>query len=164
MTGQHEPPRRIRHCLCKSPTSLGLVINAFSNRVGFPFIAKMAHLPIAEFRCTFLRYRLRALLAGATLLCLMVHLGGFLVTKMYDSRYHAASWMVPVLALGLWHTLLYTTTYPALLSLGKPQYGTLGNACYCVSVVTAIFDRLPFLRNLRSSRCSSLPETFLYMW
>ncbi len=120
------------------------VINAFSNRVGFPFIAKMAHLPIAEFRTVFLRYRLRALLAGALLLCLMVHLGGFLVTKMYDSRYHAASWMVPVLALGLWHTLMYTTTYPALLALGKPQYGTVGNACYCVSVVTAIFIAFHF--------------------
>ena len=41
------------------------VIYAFSNRVGFPFIAKMVHLPIAEFRKVFLQYRLRALLAGA---------------------------------------------------------------------------------------------------
>lgn len=114
------------------------VINAFSNRVGFPFIAKMMHLPITEFRDVFLRYRFRALLAGAALLSIMVHLGGFLVTRMYDSRYHAASWMVPVLALGLWHTLLYTTTYPALLSLGKPQYGTFGNACYFITVITAI--------------------------
>ena len=120
------------------------VINAFSNKVGFPFIAKMVHLPRAEFRTVFLQYRLRALLAGAILLCLMVHLGGYLVTRMYDSRYHAAAWMVPVLALGLWHTLMYTTTYPALLSLGKPQYGTLGNACYCVCVIAAIFIAFHF--------------------
>ena len=114
------------------------VINAFSNRVGFPFIAKMVHLPIHEFRKMFLQYRFRALLAGAFLLCLMVHLGGALVTKMYDSRYHAASWMVPILALGLWHTLLYSTTHPALLSLGKSKYGAIGNATYFAAIVIAI--------------------------
>ena len=40
------------------------VINAFSKRVGYPFIAKMVHLPIAEFRRVFLWYRFRALLGG----------------------------------------------------------------------------------------------------
>ena len=84
------------------------VIYAFSNRVGFPFIAKM------------------------------VHLGGFLATMMYDRRYHEASWMVPILALGLWHTMMYATTMPALLSLGKSQYQAAGNAAYCAAVVIAI--------------------------
>jgi O-antigen/teichoic acid export membrane protein len=114
------------------------VINAFTQKVGYPFIAKMVHLPAAEFRRVFLLYRLRALLAGAAMLSLMVYLGGFLVSKMYDSRYHAATWMVPVLALGLWHTLLYATTMPALLSLGKSKYQAIGNAYYCVAVLIAI--------------------------
>jgi O-antigen/teichoic acid export membrane protein len=114
------------------------VISAFSNRVGFPFIAKKVHLPIAEFRRVFLQYRFRVLIAGAVLLCLMVYIGGFLVTKMYDSRYHGASWMVPVLALGLWHTLMYSTTLPALLSLGKSRYQATGNGAYFVAIVTAI--------------------------
>jgi O-antigen/teichoic acid export membrane protein len=114
------------------------VINAFAQKVGYPFIAKMAHLPVAEFRNVFLRYRYYALLAGALLLCLMVNLGGLLVTTMYDARYHAASWMVPILALGLWHTLLYATTMPALFTLGKSRYAAIGNASYCIAVVTAI--------------------------
>jgi O-antigen/teichoic acid export membrane protein len=114
------------------------IINAFTQKVGYPFIAKMAHLPLSEFRRTFLSYRLRALLGGAAMLCLMVHLGGFLVSKIYDQRYHAASWMVPLLALGLWHTLMYATTMPALLSLGKSQYQAIGNAFYCVSALAAI--------------------------
>lgn len=114
------------------------VIYAFANRVGFPFIARMAHLPVAEFRREFLRYRFPVLLMGAVLLCLMVHLGGLLVTRVYDHRYHAASWIVPVLALGLWHTLMYQTTMPALLSLGKSQYQAIGNAFYFAAAVTAI--------------------------
>jgi O-antigen/teichoic acid export membrane protein len=114
------------------------VINAFAQKVGYPFIAKMAHLPPAEFRRIFLSYRFRVLLVGAGMLCLMVYLGGFLVTKMYDPRYHAAAWMVPILALGLWHTLLYATTIPALLTLGKSQYQAIGNGFYCIGVLTAI--------------------------
>jgi len=114
------------------------VINAFAQRVGYPFIAKMAHLPATEFRKVFLRYRFYALVTGAVMLCLMVHLGGFLITKMYDARYYAASWMVPILALGLWHTLMYATTMPALFTLGKSRYAAIGNASYCVAVVTAI--------------------------
>jgi O-antigen/teichoic acid export membrane protein len=114
------------------------IINAFTNKVGYPFIAKMAHLPRPEFRRVFLSYRFRALLGGAAMLCLMVYLGGFLVSKIYDRRYHDASWMVPLLALGLWHTLMYATTMPALLSLGKSQYQAIGNALYCVSVIAAI--------------------------
>lgn len=114
------------------------IINSLALKVGYPFIVKMVHLPIAEFRKAFLRYRFYALLAGAFLLSCVVHLGGFLVTKMYDQRYHAAAWMVPILALGLWHTLMYATTMPALFSLGKSKYSAIGNGFYCATIITAI--------------------------
>jgi O-antigen/teichoic acid export membrane protein len=114
------------------------VINAFSTRVGFPFIAKLLHLPKDEFRRTFLRYRFLTLLSGAALLVVVVHLGGWLVTRVYDSRYSAASWMVPVLAIGLWHTLMYATTNPVLLSLGKSKYGAIGGGAYFVAIILAI--------------------------
>lgn len=114
------------------------IINAFSQKVGYPFVAKMAYLPVSEFRQMFLRYRARVLVVGAFLLSLMVHLGGVLVTVMYDRRYHAASWMVPVLALGLWHTLMYATTQPALYSRGKSNYQAVGNIFYCIASVCCI--------------------------
>jgi O-antigen/teichoic acid export membrane protein len=114
------------------------IINAFSQKVGYPFVAKMAYLPVAEFRQMFLRYRARVLVVGALLLSLMVHLGGVLVTVMYDKRYHAGSWMVPILALGLWHTLLYATTQPALYSRGKSNYQAIGNIFYCIASVSCI--------------------------
>lgn len=114
------------------------IINAFTAKVGFPFIAKMTYLPLPEFRKVFLKYRLRVLVVGAFLLSLMVHLGGLLVTIMYDRRYHAATWMVPILALGLWHTLMYATTMPTLFSLGKSKYSALGNGLWCAMMVTSI--------------------------
>jgi O-antigen/teichoic acid export membrane protein len=114
------------------------VIGAFSQKVGYPFIAKIIHLPMAEFRAQYLRYRMYALLTGAVLLTMMVVWGDVLVLKLYKPSYAAAAWMVPVLAAGLWHTLLYQTTSPVLFSLGKSKYNAVGNAVYCVTMVTAI--------------------------
>jgi len=114
------------------------VIGAFSQRVGYPFISKIIHLPLAEFRRQYLRYRMFALLIGALLLTLMVVWGNLLVLKLYKPSYADAAWMVPILAAGLWHTLLYQTTSPVLFSLGKSKYNAIGNAVYCVTMITAI--------------------------
>jgi O-antigen/teichoic acid export membrane protein len=114
------------------------VILALGQRVAYPFIAKMIHRPREEFAAQFLRYRRFALLGGAVMLGLMVTWGGLLITKLYDTRYHEAAWMIPILALGLWQTLLYQTTYPVLLSLGKSKYGAYGNGAYCFAIVSGI--------------------------
>lgn len=114
------------------------VILSLSSRVAYPFIAKIIHLPKEEFRVKFLRYRFFALLAGAVLLSLMSVWGYLLVVKLYDPRYREAAWMIPILALGLWHTLLYQTTAPVLFSLGKTKYSAVGNAAYCVAMLFGI--------------------------
>jgi O-antigen/teichoic acid export membrane protein len=136
---------------CVTMTELGLyglafqisdiprsVINAFSNRVGYPFVSKIIHLPLQEFRTQYLRYRLYVLLVGAFLLSAMVIWGNLLILGLYPLRYADAAWMIPVLALGLWHTLLYTTTMPVLFSLGKSSYNAAGNAVYCVAMLGGI--------------------------
>lgn len=114
------------------------IILALGSRVAYPFIAKIIHNPIEEFKSKFLRYRFFALLAGAIMLAMMVNWGGLLILHLYDHRYREAAWMIPILALGLWQTLLYQTTYPVLLSLGKAKYNAIGNGCYCVSVCVGI--------------------------
>ena len=115
------------------------VINAFSYRVGYPFIAKIIHLPMAEFRIQFLRYRRYVLLLGALLLSLMVVWGDVVIRKLYKPIYaNDAAWMVPILAIGLWHTLMYQTTSPVLLSLGKSKYNAVGNGVFCFTMLAAI--------------------------
>jgi O-antigen/teichoic acid export membrane protein len=115
------------------------VINAFSYRVGYPFIAKIIHLPMPEFRIQFLGYRRYVLLLGALLLSLMVVFGDLVIRKLYKPEYaNDAAWMVPILAIGLWHTLMYMTTSPVLLSLGKSKYNAVGNAVYCFTMMSAI--------------------------
>lgn len=114
------------------------IIVALAQKVAYPFISKMIHHPRDEFALQFLRYRKYALLAGAFLLSLMVTWGGLLILKLYDARYHEGAWMIPILALGLWQTLLYQTTFPVVLSMGKANYGAIGNAGYCVAIVVGI--------------------------
>lgn len=114
------------------------IIAAFSQRVGYPFVAKIIHLPLPEFRAQYLRYRGYALLAGAALLSSMVVWGDLLIVKLYPARYIGAAVIIPILALGLWHTLLYTTTAPVLFSLGKSKYNAIGNGAYAVAMLVGI--------------------------
>lgn len=114
------------------------IILALATRVAYPFISKIIDQPVEDFRVKFLRYRLLVLLAGAAMLTVVANFGHLLILKLYDHRYHEAAWMIPILALGLWHTLLYQTTAPVLFSLGKPKYNAFGNAAYCIGITAGI--------------------------
>lgn len=114
------------------------VILQFTDRVGLPFAAKMSHLPRPEFRASYLKYRLYVLIAGGAILSIVINGGGFFVTHAYNARYHDAKWMVPILALGLWHTLLYATNKEILVVLGKTQYNAIGTGLFCVTMFLSL--------------------------
>jgi O-antigen/teichoic acid export membrane protein len=114
------------------------IIQQFSYRVGLPFISKLTHLPFDEFRRNCLKYRSYALIGGAFILSVVVNAGGPIVLKLYDHRYAAAGWMVPILALGLWHTLLYWTSNDILVALGKSKYNAIGTAFFCATMFISL--------------------------
>jgi O-antigen/teichoic acid export membrane protein len=114
------------------------IIAMFCTRVGFPFIARFAHQPRHEYRNILLKYRGMVLAAGGLGLILVTCTGDQLVAHLYDHRYRAASWMVGVLAIGLWHTMLYSTLSSAILALSKAHYNAIANFVYCVSLFTLI--------------------------
>jgi O-antigen/teichoic acid export membrane protein len=114
------------------------IILSLGSRVAYPFIAKIIHLPMDEFRAKFLRYRMLVLAIGAALLTLMVSLGPVIIHHLYPIRYQQAAWMIPILSLGLWHTLMYQTTAPVLLSLGRSQNGAYANAAYAAAMFAGI--------------------------
>ena len=43
--------------------------------------------------------------------------------------------MIAIFGLGLWHTLLYSTTSPAIMSLQKSHYNAVANLLYFVALV-----------------------------
>jgi len=115
------------------------IILALGQRVFYPFIAKIIHQPIEEFRVNFLRYRMMVLGAGAVLLSIMVTWGYLLIVKLYPHAYAEGAWIIPILSVGLWDTLLHQTTAPVLLALGKPKYSAIGTGLWCALIYPIIW-------------------------
>lgn len=114
------------------------IIAAFSAKIALPFVSKMSHLPRSEFRDMVLHYRQRVLLCGAVLLVLVINTSDLFLRHIYDSRYQNAAWMAPILALGLWHTILYNTTGPCLMMLGKLSYNVTGYVLTSLVIVLLV--------------------------
>ena len=114
------------------------VFLAFSMKIATPFVAKFAHLPRQEFFSTVLRYRRVVLIAAAVGLTLVVTTGDIIMWHIYDVRFHQATWIVPILALGLWHTILYSTTNPCLYAVDKRQYAVFGYLATAIVMLTMI--------------------------
>jgi O-antigen/teichoic acid export membrane protein len=93
-----------------------------SFQVIFPAIAKYADLPRPELRAKILKQRWRLLLMLAALLASMISVGDLFIGFVYDQRYQAAAWMMPILCTGFWFSMLSDSSSPALLAIGKPLY------------------------------------------
>jgi len=110
------------------------IIQMFSSKVGFPFIAKFAHQPRPEFRKVLVKYRMMVLAVGALLLAGTICVGDLFILHVYRKPYHDAAWMIAIFGLGLWHTLLYNTITPAIFSLQKAHYNAFGYLLYCITL------------------------------
>lgn len=114
------------------------IILQFSGRVGFPFIAKFIDRPRSEYRATFLKYRMPVLAIGAAMLVVVITFGDVFILHIYDKRYHQAAWMIAIFGIGLWHTLLYSTTTPAIMALQKSHYNAFAYFLYFVALVVSL--------------------------
>jgi O-antigen/teichoic acid export membrane protein len=114
------------------------IIAMFTSKVGFPFIARFAQLPRPEFRKLLLKYRMMVLAVGAVLLTFTICIGDIFILHVYKRPYHGAAWMIAIFGLGLWHTLLYSTTSPAIMSLQKSHYNALANLLWFVALVSLL--------------------------
>jgi O-antigen/teichoic acid export membrane protein len=117
------------------------VIIAISGRVIFPSISLLAKLPREELRAKILNNRKLVLIPLAVGLAIFVSFGDQLILTLYRKEYAAASWMMPILALGIWHTTLYSMMGSCLLAVGKSQYQAIGNLLtflnLCISIPLA---------------------------
>jgi len=143
------------------------IIAMFCSRVGYPFIARFAQQPRHEYRSIFLKYRLPVLAVGGLGLVLVICTGDQLVLHLYDNRYHAAAWMVGLLAVGLWHTMLYSTLSPAILALSKSHYNAGANLAYCVALFSLIplgFHFFGMLGAVAAVAFGDLPVYFVVLY
>lgn len=113
-----------------------------SFKVVFPLISKYNHLSRKQLRKKITKVRGKILLGLAFLMSLLISFGDFLILQLYDDRYAQGAWMLPILALGIWPTILFQTTNPLLLAIGKPIYGAIGQALkllYMLIILPLVF-------------------------
>jgi O-antigen/teichoic acid export membrane protein len=103
------------------------LVMAMIRNVIFPAYSKSAEFPRPELREKVLRYRRTLLAVMACGIAALVAGGDVLIGVLYDKRYAAGSWMLPILALGLWPSLLAKTIDSSLAAIGKPRYAAFGD-------------------------------------
>jgi O-antigen/teichoic acid export membrane protein len=101
---------------------------SLGNGVVFPFVAHNSEMSRSEFRKQLARARARFLLAAAFGLSLFVATADLAIRLLYDQRYQAATWMLPVLTIGSWFSVLANINEATLLGLGKASFTAIGNS------------------------------------
>ena len=105
---------------------LSLLVARVGSLVIFPMVAAAGHSKQA-LREKLAPNRANLLLGTAVFVSLFVALSDLIVSLLYDNRYAAAALMLPVLAFGVWFSILCTLTESVLLGVGRPSYGAIAN-------------------------------------
>jgi O-antigen/teichoic acid export membrane protein len=102
------------------------IVMKVGSAIIFPLISRRADRPRQELRIKIKQQRWRLLLILTLIVVAIVSFGDLLISRLYDERYLAATWMLPILGLGIWPTVLSETLGRCLSGLGKPQYAAWG--------------------------------------
>jgi O-antigen/teichoic acid export membrane protein len=106
---------------------LGLVVLRLGNYVLFPLIASHSQISRDDLRKQLVPVRAKFLVLAATVFSLLAATADIPIKLLYDERYQAASWMLPVLIIGSWFSILAYLNESALLGLGKSSYTAISN-------------------------------------
>lgn len=103
------------------------IVSNLSNKIIFPILSKASSLPRDEIRLRIQQHRKPALLILSISVAIFASFGDILILTLYDQRYEQASWMLPLLSIGIWPLILTDSIGPVLFALGKPKYLAAGN-------------------------------------
>ena len=121
--------------IAEVPRSLSMALNG---DVIYPAYAKSAHLERAELRARIVRHRGPLLLVLALGIAALTICGDGVMRLLYDRRYAAGEWILPMLALGIWPSALANTIDSSLTAIGQPRYAATANFFKMVFTVIGI--------------------------
>ncbi len=122
------------------------IIQKMSRLVMFPIISQYIHLERSQLRAKILKKRWLIVVGLAGLITMLAGFGDLIIDFLYDERYEAASWMLPILAVGLWPLLLSASIERSLEAIGQPKFLAFGNFSKFIYMVLL----LPFAYDLYS--------------
>ena len=105
----------------------GTLVQRIGSYVLFPFIASHIQTPRALLHEQLAPLRFRFLLLSASAFAIVIGTGDLLIKCIYDERYHAAAWMLPVLVSGSWFSIVANINELTFSGLGQPSYGAIAN-------------------------------------
>jgi O-antigen/teichoic acid export membrane protein len=117
---------------------LSSLFQSLGNGVVFPFIASNSELPRPDFRNQLAKVRGRFLLLAASGLSVFLVTADLAVMLLYDQRYREAAWMLPVLMIGTWFSILANINEATLLGLGKASYTAISNSSKFVVLLAGL--------------------------
>jgi O-antigen/teichoic acid export membrane protein len=106
---------------------VALLVTRLGSNVLFPFIASHANTPRAELRAQLISLRGKYLLLMAVGVSIFAATADLAIRIFYDQRYQAAGWILPVLIIGSWFSILANVNEATLMGLGKPVYSAASN-------------------------------------
>jgi O-antigen/teichoic acid export membrane protein len=106
---------------------VGLLVGRLNHVIIFPLIASSAGMPRARLRAQLVSVRLIFVLVAAIGVSALAATADFVVGALYDQRYQAAAWMVPMLMRGSWFAIICDLNESTLLGFGRPSYSAIAN-------------------------------------
>ena len=117
---------------------IGALVVRLCSYVLFPILASKSETSRDHLRGRVLPVRLRALMLAVLGLSLFTIVADLPVKILYDQRYQEAAWMLPVLTIGLWASILCNINETTLVGFGKPQYSAIANSIKLAYLVVAL--------------------------
>lgn len=114
------------------------IIKKVSLKVIFPLVSSNAELPRHQLRKKISAKRKFVLLSFLGLITGLVCFGDIAIRILYDDRYLQATWMMSILSLGVWFSVLFYTMSPCLLGVGKPVYGAQANLLRFITLAVGL--------------------------
>jgi O-antigen/teichoic acid export membrane protein len=117
---------------------LGTAVLSLGHTVLFPFLTTHLEVPRADLREKVGSIRAKFLLLAALGFSVLVATADLVIRLLYDARYQAAAWMLPVLIIGSWFAVLANLNESTLLGLGKPSYNAIANTAKFVFILLGL--------------------------
>ena len=115
----------------------GLVVR-LSSLIIFPLIASAADMPRSALRTTLTPLRIRFLLLAAVGLAFFAVSADLMISMLYDKRYQSAGWMISILSIGAWISIMCSVNESALMGLRQPLFGAAANALKFVWLIVGL--------------------------
>jgi O-antigen/teichoic acid export membrane protein len=106
-------------------------------RVVFP-VYSAAHREGRDFASIFSRLRAGFLTAGGVICAAFIASGGPLIALLYDARYHEAGWILQLLTVGTWLTILESTYGAAHLATARVRWVAASSFGKVVGIVAFV--------------------------